>query len=86
MKRLRIVLGLPIFPLAFGDSAVARMAFSGHEGHLDSLPILRDTNTARISSCDRSGGNHDWVDTRRAKRKREYLETIESIRVLTGHD
>ncbi len=32
------------------------------EGFLDGLYVLRESKTARISSYDRTGGNHDWVD------------------------
>ena len=31
-------------------------------GPLDSLYLLKDSKTARISSYDTTGGNHDWVD------------------------
>jgi len=36
--------------------------FTHPEGPLDTLFVLKDAQTARISSYDRSGGNHDWVD------------------------
>jgi len=32
------------------------------QGPLDNLFLLKNTKTARISSYDRSGGNHDYVD------------------------
>jgi hypothetical protein len=32
------------------------------EAPLDSLFLLKNSKTARISSYDRTGGNHDWVD------------------------
>lgn len=35
---------------------------AGPGGYLDDLFILKRTKTSRISSYDRSGGNHDWID------------------------
>jgi len=40
----------------------AQESLAGPEGYLDSLFILRSTTTSRISSYDRTGGNHDWID------------------------
>lgn len=40
----------------------AQEGFTHPEGPLDTLFILRNSKTARISSYDRSGGNHDWID------------------------
>ena len=39
----------------------AQEGFTQPEGPLDTLFILKNSKTARISSYDRSGGNHDWV-------------------------
>jgi len=40
----------------------AQVGFTRPEGLLDNIFLLKDSFTARISSYDRSGGNHDWVD------------------------
>ena len=39
----------------------AQMAMPGQEGFLDSMFVLNNSKTARISSYDKSGGNHDWI-------------------------
>jgi hypothetical protein len=40
----------------------AQEGFTHPEGPLDTLFVLKNSKTARISSYDRSGGNHDWID------------------------
>src|SRR5208283_6111711 len=40
----------------------AQESLTQPEGPLDTLFLLRNTRTARISSYDPTGGNHDWVD------------------------
>ena len=40
----------------------AQESYTGPEGYLDDLFILKSTKTSRISSYDRTGGNHDWID------------------------
>jgi hypothetical protein len=57
-------LGLPFaFLILLASPGLrAQDGFTTPEGPLDNLFILKDSLTARISSYDRSGGNHDWVD------------------------
>jgi hypothetical protein len=40
----------------------AQVGFTRPEGLLDNIFLLKESRTARVSSYDRSGGNHDWVD------------------------
>lgn len=40
----------------------AQEGFTQPEGPLDTLFVLKNSKTARISSYDKTGGNHDWVD------------------------
>ena len=40
----------------------AQEGFTHPEGPLDTLFVLKNSKTARISSYDRSGGNHDWIE------------------------
>lgn len=39
----------------------AQMAMPGREGFLDTLFVLNNSRTARISSYEANGANHDWV-------------------------
>jgi hypothetical protein len=53
---------LLVLPGDLRHSLWAQEGYTGREGYLDDLFILKGTKTSRISSYDRSGGNHDWVD------------------------
>ena len=57
-------LGIAFFMMAslMVPSLWAQEGFTQPEGPLDTLFVLKNTKTARISSYDRTGGNHDWVD------------------------
>ncbi len=62
MKTLRIMLMLMTAVLAADSALMGQATEPVQTGPLDNLSVLRDTHTARISSYDRSGGNHDWLD------------------------
>ncbi len=58
--RLSLILFALLVPVVLSLSAQDK--FPGPEGLLDQLFILRNTHTARESSWDKTGGNHDWID------------------------
>jgi D-arabinan exo alpha-(1,3)/(1,5)-arabinofuranosidase (non-reducing end) len=62
MHRLHFIFFLMAIGLIGPNSLTAQTAMTGQEGPLDGLFLLRESRTARISSYDRSGGTHDWVD------------------------
>ena len=49
--------------LVFGasPSLLAQGGCGKQGGPLDGLYLLKDSKTSRVSSYDRSGGNHDWI-------------------------
>ncbi len=61
MKRWRCVL-ITMVVFSGWIPLRAQMALPGREGFLDSMFVLNDSKTARISSYETNGGNHDWID------------------------
>ncbi len=62
MHKLRVIFFLMVIGMAGPRAPIAQTIRAGQEGPLDGLFVLRESKTARVSSYDRSGGNHDWVD------------------------
>ena len=55
-------LSIVLLTFLAGSRLWGQEGFTHPEGPLDTLFVLKDAHTARISSYDKSGGNHDWVD------------------------
>jgi hypothetical protein len=62
MKMWRAILIMFVLVFAMSTPLWAQDGCGKQGGPLDGMFLLKDSKTSRVSSYDRTGGNHDWFD------------------------